>query len=188
MSSPNYMKMLEREVLWDRKLPKQVFSRKPTASLFFDGGLLEIDNFLEEIVGWSGGAFAEGDAVLAICSREGGRLVDSELFGLSGRSLSRDCGAAKHYWLSQMGVGFERTCVLFNKGMDWMLYEEQLEDIGVFALFTERRSVTHGPEWLSLLQHFFTKVDINSALATRQRRSLSAIYTEDFLTELMTNY
>jgi hypothetical protein len=188
MSSPNYIGVLAGEVLWDRVLPEQVFLRKPAVSLFFDGGLLETEDFLEDLVGWSSSAFAEDDAVLAICAREGGRLLDADLFGLSKKSLSRDCSAAKNYWLSQLGVRSERTCVLFNKGMDWMLYEEELEDFGVLVLFTEHHSVTHGSEWLALLRHFFTKFDIESALAKGSGSNLSGIYTREFLTKLMANY
>lgn len=188
MSSPNYIEVLAEEVLWDRVLPEQVFLRKPAVSLFFDGGLLETEDFLEGLVGWSGSAFAEDDAVLAICAREGGRLLRADLFGLSRRSLSRDCGVAKNYWLSQLGVRSERTCVLFNKGMNWMLYEEELEDFGVLVLFAEHHSVTHGSEWFALLRHFFTKVDIESALAKGSGSNLSGIYTREFLTKLMANY
>lgn len=188
ISSTNYIEVMAGEVLWDRMLPEQVFLRKPAVSLFFDGGLLETEDFLEDLVGWSGKAFDEDDAVLAICSREGGHLLSADLFFLSKRSLGGDCGAVKNYWLSQLGVKSERTCVLFNKGMDWMLYEEELEDFGVLVLFTEYCSATHGPEWFALLRHFFTKFDVESALVKDSGSNLSGIYTREFLTKLMDNY
>jgi hypothetical protein len=182
------MGVLAKEVLWNRVLPEQVFSRKPAVSLFFDGGLLENEGFLEDLVGWSGSAFAEDEAVLVICEREGSRLLGAESFGLSKMNLSRDCGAAKRHWLSKLGVQSERTCVVFNKGIDWMLYEEELEDFGVLVLFAEHNAVTHGQEWLALSRHFFTKSDIESALAQGSGSNLSAIYTREFLTGLMANY
>lgn len=188
MSSLNYIGVLEEEVLWDRVLPELVFLRKPAVSLFFDGGLLETEDFLEDLVCWSSSVFAQDDAVLAICAREGGRLLNADLFGLSKRSLSSDSGAAKNYWLSQLGIRSERTCVLFNKSMDWMLYEEELEDFGVLVLFTERHSVTYGSEWFALLRHFFTKIDIESALTKYSGSDLSGIYTREFLTKLKANY
>lgn len=186
--SPNYIGMLAEEVLWDRVLPEQVFSQKPEISLFFDGGLLETEDFLEGLVDWSSSVFAEDDAVLAICERESGHLLGAELYVLSKGSLSRDCGAAKDHWLSQLGVRSERTCVLFNKGMDWMLYEEELEDFGVLAFFREHHSATLGLEWFSLLHRFFTKLDIESALDNGSGSNLTGIYRREFLTKLMANY
>lgn len=114
--------------------------------------------------------------------------MGADLFGLSKKSLSKDCDVARKYWLSQLGGGGERTCVLSNNGVDWMLYEEELEDFGVLVLFTERHSVIHGSEWFALLRHFFTKLDIESALAKGSGNNLSGIYKKEFLTKLMANY
>jgi hypothetical protein len=143
MTHPNYREIPEKEVLWDRLLPERVFLRRPATSLFYDGGLICTENFLETLIRWSSSAFAEGDAVLAVCEREGGHLSSADLFDLSENSLSRDCGTVRAYWRSLDVDFFSKTCVLFNKGMDWMLSEEALEDFGVLALFTEHRAVTH---------------------------------------------
>lgn len=188
MSSPDYMAVLATEVLWNRALPERVFLRQPVISVFFDGGLLGIEGFLEDVIGWSNSAFDEDDAVLAICDREDGQLLRADLLGLSKMGLSRDCRAAKAYWRSQQVDRPNRTCVLFNDSLRWMLYEEELEDFGVLVLFEEHHSMTQSSEWLALMHRFATKFDIDSDLAKGADSNLLSIYKREFLTKLLANY
>lgn len=187
MSTSNYIDVLATEVLWNRALPEQVFLRKPMTSVFFDGGLLGIEGFLEDVIRWSSNTFG-GDAVLAVCDREDGRLLRADLLGLSKVDLSKDCLAAKSYWRSQQVDRPDRTCVLFNHGVDWMLYEEELEDFGVLVLFEEHYSVLQRPEWYALMYRFATKFDIKSDLAKGTDSHLLTIYKKEFLTQLLANY
>lgn len=188
MAPPDCMAVLAKEVLWNRALPERVFLRQPAISVFFDGGLLGTEGFLEDVIGWSHGAFDEDDAVLAICDREDGQLLRADLLGLSKIGLSRDCRAAKRYWRSQQVDRPNRTCVLFNDGMDWMLYEEELEDFGVLVLFEEHPSMTQRPEWLALMHRFATRFDIESDVAKGPDSNLLSIYNRAFLTKLLANY
>lgn len=187
MSTSNHIDILATEVLWSRTLPEQVFLQQPTTSVFFDGGLLGIEGFLEDVIGWSSNTFG-GDVVLAVCDRVDGRLLRADLLGLSNVDLSKDCAAAKSFWRSQQVDRPNRTCVLFNDGVDWMLYEEELEDFGVLALFEERDSVAQSPEWHALMHHFATKIDIESDLAQGTDSHLLTIYKKEFLTQLLANY
>jgi hypothetical protein len=188
MPPSDYTAALEKTVLWDRFLPDLVFSRKPTVSAFFDGGLLSTENFPEELIRWSSSAFDNGDAVLAVCERDGGRLSIVDLFELSEKTLSGDCGSARRYWHSPDLDFFDKTCVLFNKGMDWMVYEEALEDFGVLALFTVHQTVSESPEWLQLMYYFFTKSEIESNLAKRPGSEHLDTLRREYLEQLLANY
>lgn len=123
-----------------------------------------------------------------MCEREGGHLSSTDLFDLSEKNLTEDCDAARRYWWSQQEAVFEKTCVLFNKNMDWVLYEERLEDFGVLAIFTEHHSVTDSSEWLALLDYLFTKFDIESNLAKRAGSEYLNFFRREYLEQLLANY